>query len=444
MSDYAGPNFADTLERRRLSRAGYGAFVVVLAIAACWSALQVDPFTDTVTAHLAEADTLAAESPDRWSDWLTPAAPRVSSGWLGQLGMRAVCDLDGFSAAVLATAMARAAFVVLLAAACWRAEAALPACDRFLPPLAVQGDRPYSRRAPFSVAAVATALGTFAALPHILFVPQTAAVLGMGAVIVLLLRDRARCEQTGVVWTVPVIALVSINLHPLALLMPVWIAAMLAGAVWERSKRIQPPERPEADRRVCRYARLLLATLAACAATPSLVDTLRQASIIATEAVGPLTPFVHWIQAAPAGVVAMVVVVAFLSVAILHRVRVFQPLRAGERVALAATVLLCWHEASLRPLLAMAVMPMLTVLCGKIVWPSRPRRAARAALAGSAAVAAAVIALLTFMPRSSLAPNATGGVLRSSAMPQTSPASPVEAQPASSHGMSAVSGLDRN
>src|SRR5439155_25715264 len=100
-----------------------------------------------------------------------------------------------------------------------------------------------------------TSLRSFLTIPFIRFRPITFAMLMLAVIAWLLLRDRTK--RSKLVWLIVPLTMLLANVHLCAVLVPIWVACLLGGAIWERKD-------------VKRYALLLAATSLACRATPML------------------------------------------------------------------------------------------------------------------------------------------------------------------------------
>jgi len=194
------------------------------------------------------------------------------------------------------------------------------------------------------------------------------------------------------VWAVAPAAALTVNLHLYAGFIPAWIAALLAGSLWERYFVAQIAERREADRRVVRYFLLLSVTLASCLLTPMLPGILAVAlhyhykdPMVASGFIGEMRPFFL----GTAGHISGVLVAACLLCILIHRRR----LRPGEQVWLVLSVILLSRLGRFAPVFALAAAPQLAVTLPR--WSDVPlgRPFVRFAMAVLLAIGACRLAL---------------------------------------------------
>jgi hypothetical protein len=185
---------------------------------------------------------------------------------------------------------------------------------------------------------VAIAFAMYFSLPYLSFRPVTFAIVLLALCAWLILRDRRLGESTASVWLiVPVTALIT-NTHFFAILVPVWIVALLSGAMFEK-------------RNVKRYVIMLLATTFACAMTPMLPGAVRaiwqyQCSdpMLGAGVVAEFQPF--W--SGTLGMLSVALILGLLASMFLHRERI----RTGETIWMFGSVLLLIRLGRFAPVFA--------------------------------------------------------------------------------------------
>jgi hypothetical protein len=359
------------------ARVGFALLVALLALAAGGKAVLYDTLDPDCFWHLKVAEQLLADGVGPIVDRLSFASVQTAwspYSWLAELGMKALWDAGGYRAAVAAQAVLQGAFVVLVAWACRRSRAAPAAAARFLPPVdaAARAARPPA----YLACCVAAAAAGFVSLPYLSFRPVTASLVLLGVAMVLIVRDRARAERTRLVWLVPPLTALTVNLHLNAVFAPAWLAALLAGAAWEWLAVAHPPERPEACRRLTRCFLLTVATAAACCCTPMLPGMARTAlyysaadPMVASGYISEMRPFfLGTFGSASGGVVGLTIVL------VVGRLNRFRP---GERLMLAVGVAALSQWGRFAPVFALTAAPLLAVALGGLSdrvlgkWPVR-------------------------------------------------------------------------
>lgn len=369
-------------------RIGFALLLALLAVIAGGKAVLFDTIDPDCFWHLRVAQQLKADGVGPLVDRLSFASvqePWTPYSWLAELGMKAVWDAGGYRLAVAAQAGIQAAFVVLIALTCRRARPALPPRARFLPPVETLARWADGRPSYLACGVAAAAMG-FVALPYLSFRPVTAALVLQAACGLLVVRDRARDERTALVWLVPVMTALLVNLHLNAVFVPAGFAALLAGAVWERFVVAEPPEQPEACRRVARCFLLTLASAAACCCTPMLPGLVRAAlhygsadPMVASGHLAEMRPFFHGTFGSAAAAV-----VGLTLVLIVRRLGQFRP---GERLCLGLGVVLLSQWGRFAPVFALTAAPMLAVAVGRLSDRSLARLPVKLALATVLALA---------------------------------------------------------
>jgi hypothetical protein len=302
--------------------------------------------------HLRVADQLYSDGIGPLVDRLSFASnpePWTPYSWLAELVMRGVWHVAGWRGAVAGQALLESALVGLIALACYtRITERTPGG----PPW--QGKEEYRQLR----SGLATAYAMLLSLPYLSFRPATAALVVLAACTVLLVRDRARHERSAAVWLLIPLSAITVNLHLYAVFIPATVFMLLAGAVWERCSTRYLIDRPEADRRIGRYALLCGLCAVACLATPMLPGMVTAAMhyqfadpMVSGPVIAEMQPFYH----GAAGKIAGVAVLGFVFCLIRRPRR----LRAGEWAWLAMGTLLLFRLGRFAPLFAIWSAPML-------------------------------------------------------------------------------------
>jgi hypothetical protein len=320
----------------RRARAGFALIIALLALVPAAKAVLYDTLDPDSFIHLLAADQMSREGIGPIVDsqsYMSVREPWTPYSWLAEFGMKFVWDHGGYRAAVACHAIMAAGMVCVFAVAC--------------------ATRVGDEHGHFLRVAVATAFAAFLTIPYLSFRPVTAAMLVMAVIVWLLVRDRAAGERSRAVWLVVPLTALLINLHLYAIIVPAWLLALWAGALWERSRRS-----------IVRYGFLMIATAIACTATPMLPGVI--GSIAFYQAADPMVagsevkeylPF----YAGTAGKIAAALVIIMLGFAVARR----RELRAGEVFWLLGSVVLLMRMGRFSPVFAMAAAP--------IVAATRPR-----------------------------------------------------------------------
>src|SRR5439155_17546215 len=156
---------------------------------------------------------------------------------------------------------------------------------------------------------------------------------------------------------------------------PIWVACLLGGAIWERKD-------------VKRYALLLAATSLTCLATPMLPGAARTAwyyqsrdVMVASPIIAEMQPVYHGVL----GAVTVVLLIVLVAIAIVNR----QRLRAGEWIWLIVGAGLMLRLAKFAPMFALIAAP---VLAGTL--PAMSDRVLRKPLVAAAIAAVLAVALV--------------------------------------------------
>jgi hypothetical protein len=191
--------------------------------------------------------------------FMSQKTPWTPYSWLAELAMKRIWNLGGFRAAIATQSLLIGGIFALIA---------LAATTRGGSRIAV---------------AITTFTAAYLSLPYLSFRPATAALTLFALAVWLIIRDRAHDERTRTIWLLVPLTILMVNVHLFAVVVPLSISALLAGAICERrggaprrhsfaASKSAPAGRPlRGDAIRCsRYAVLLALTTAACCATPML------------------------------------------------------------------------------------------------------------------------------------------------------------------------------
>jgi hypothetical protein len=259
----------------RHARTGWLLLLSLLVTFAGSKAILYDTLDPDAFWHLRVAEQL-------WRDGIGPVVDHLSFmslktpwtpySWLAELAMKRIWDFGGFRAAIVVQAIMIAGIFAMIAVA--------------------SSARGGSRIA----GAIVTFCAAWLSLPYLSFRPATAALAMFAVAVWLLIRDRANGERTRGVWVLVPLTVLTVNVHLFAVVVPLSVAALLAGAIWER-------------RGARRYALLLMLTLGACCATPMLPGLIGSMwhfqtgdAMVAGPGIAELRPFysgpMGWLSAA--------------------------------------------------------------------------------------------------------------------------------------------------
>ena len=339
---------------------GAALLIVLVALAAGGKAVLFDTLDPDCFLHLLTADQLLSEGigplVDRQS-FASVSAPWTPYSWLGALGMKYVWDAGGFRAAVVAHSFMSAALVALIAGTCLvRTRAPDDETDddasRRQDPLYAT---PVVSR--FSVV-IAVAMSAFLSLPYLSFRPVTAAFVLLSLSTLLIVRDRRMGERSWAVWGVIPLTALTINIHLFATVVPMYLGAMMLGALWER-RGFEAPDWPEGDRRARRTGLLLAGTALACLATPMLpgipaaILHLQFDPIVTGPVIAEYQPFYR----GGLGVTAALILSALVLSAYLNR----KLLRAGEVIWMLVAFTMLLRMGRFAPVFAIGTAPIFAV-----------------------------------------------------------------------------------
>lgn len=340
---------------------GAALLIVLVALVAAGKAVLFDTVDPDCFLHLLAADQLLQDGigplVDRQS-FASVSTPWTPYSWLAALGMKWVWDNGGYRAAVALHAIMSAAIVALVAGTCL-VRTRSPEDDSsdsltrttspiYSPPVVSR----------FSMV-VATALAAFLSMPYLSFRPVTAAFVLLGIATLLIVRDRRMGERTLAVWLIIPITALMVNVHLFATVVPMYLGAMLLGALWERRGAFEAPDWPEGDRRAIRTGILLAGTLLACLATPMLpgfpaaVMHLQFDPIVTGPVIAEYQPFYR----GGLGMMTALVVGFLVLSAYLNR----RLLRSGDVIWMLMAFALLLRMGRFAPIFAITAVPLFAV-----------------------------------------------------------------------------------
>ena len=332
-------------------RIGFALLVGMIALFAAAKAIVYDTLDPDCFWHLRVGEQLLRDGVRPLTDSLAFASirePWVPYSWLAEIGMLKLWQAGGLRAVVGITALMQAMLVVFTAMACRELVAAR--CTG-------TGRNPDRR---WLAATLGVAFATFLSLPYLSFRPVTFAIVLLSCVAWLLLRDRRFQERSKSVWGIVPVTVLLANVHFFAFLVPVWVAALLAGAMWERWCRFDNSDLPELRRCVNRYALLLILTLAATAATPLLPGVIRSMlhytladPMVRSTVISEMQPF----YAGSMGKISLVLVLALSACVWMKQHRI----RAGELAWLLIGTALLLKLGRFSPIFAILAGPVLAL-----------------------------------------------------------------------------------
>jgi hypothetical protein len=244
--------------------------------------------------------------------------------------MKRIWDAGGFRAAAAVQAVMESAFVFFLGLG------------------ALEFSRRVDGKPRYLLSGVGAAIGAILSLAYLSFRPVTAALTILAFIAWILFRDRRLQQKSKLVWIIPPLTALLINIHFFALFVPLWAAALLAGDILEKSPRIR------------RGLLLFLASLAACCLTPmlpgtihSIVDYSSSDVMVHSAAVAEFRPFYLGLM----GNITAAFVVILLIGAIYHLVR--EPrIPIGETLWLAGSTVLLFRMGRMSPVFAIIAVPV--------------------------------------------------------------------------------------
>jgi len=320
-----GPRFDTRLDDRQI-RAGWLLLLALMLTVIASKAILYDTLDPDCFWHLRVADQLHREGIGPIVDSLsftTLKTPWAPYSWLGELAMRAIWNLGGFRLAIAVQSIMIASIFALIALA--------------------STTRGGSRMGVL----ICTFCSAYLSLPYLSFRPATAALVMFALTVWLIVRDRRYGEGTRSIWLLVPLTIVAVNVHLFATVIPLSIAALLAGAIREK-------------RGVRRYVLLLVLTLIACCMTPMLPGLIKTmwfyqagGSMVAASGIDELRPF----YSGPMGWISASIVGAGFLVCWNGRTR----LRAGEWFWLAGGTILLFRMGRFSPLYVIIASPIVSV-----------------------------------------------------------------------------------
>jgi hypothetical protein len=377
----------------RSAALGFALVLAMLAMAAAAKVVLYDTLDPDSFTHLRVADQISQQLSDRGT--VTPIVDQLSFAskrdpwtpysWLAELAMKSVWDAGGYRAAVATAAAVEALFVIFAGLAALEASRAragtlnvrsAPRPAASATPAMVRGADPtqfaqrarspivHTPRIPepprFTAAAIAAAAAAFLSLAYLSFRPVTLALCGISLCSWLLQRDRrlAASGRRGVaVWAIVPITAILANVHLFALVVPAWVAALMAGAALESRRESGAGESVRATRR---YMAMGIATALASFCTPLLPGMLRVLvhyqtadPMVAAGGIAELQPF----YTGGMGQISAVIVVAIAACVVAN----FRRLRSGDLIWLLLAGLMMFHMGRMAPLFALAAAPIIAV-----------------------------------------------------------------------------------
>lgn len=333
------------------TRIGFRLLIALIALIAAERIVLVDSLDPDAFWHLRVAEQLARDGIGPLVDEISYTSirtPWTPYSWLAELGMRAIWRATGLRGAVITHIILAMAIVLLGTLACRAAMTKRASSDRAIP---------------IAIAVLMAALWT---QPFVAFRPVSAAFVLLSICAWLLLRDRQRDQRSRAIWLIPPIVALTVNVHFFAILVPVWIGALMVGAMFERDRR-----------GVRRFALLLIATSLALLATPMLSGMIRSVAnfahadlLVASGTISEMTYL--WRNPPWGGVLATIGVAAIIWLIVKRR-----EVRVGEWIWFVGMTLLAARYARFTPLFAMIAAPLLArtlpttgarVLSLKSVW----------------------------------------------------------------------------
>jgi hypothetical protein len=283
--------------------------------------------------------------------------PWTPYSWLAELAMKWLWDAGGFRAAVAVQAIMESAFILLIGLGGLELSARVHGTPRYL------------------ASAIGAAIGGVLSLAYLSFRPVTAALLILALVAWLLLRDRRMKGRFRLVWLVPELTAVLVNIHFFALFVPLWIGAILCGDLFESRVRETP--------RIGRTALLLAASLVACLMTPLLAGTVHSILDYSTSDVMVRSAAIAEFRPFYLGVLGnfTAIFVLVLAFGVLYRVRREPRVPIGEALWFTGSTILLFRMGRMSPVFAIIAGPMFAAIVPGLKDRILTRRPILAALA---------------------------------------------------------------
>jgi hypothetical protein len=353
---------------------GFALLLSLLSLVAAGKVILADSLDPDCFWHLRVGAEIAQQSwPHPLIDDLSFSSTRqpwTPYSWLAELAMKKLWDIGGFRAAIAAQALMESAFIFLIGLCALELSTRVHGHARYFP------------------SALAAAIAGLFSLAYLSFRPVTAALVILAFIAWLLLRDRRLNQRSKLVWLVPPITAILINIHFFALFVPLWTGALLAGDLLQHSPHIR------------RGALLFALSLIACCLTPLLPGTLRSVFdygandvMVHSSNIAEFQPFYLGIMG---NISAAFVVLLFICV-IYHLAR--PPLSPfGEVIWLAGSTILLFRMGRMSPVFAIIAAPIFAAVIPSLSDAILTRRPIVAALA--VVLALAGISIFRAFPRS--------------------------------------------
>jgi hypothetical protein len=302
--------------------------------------------------HLRVGEQLLHEGIHPLHDHLSFASirePWTPYSWLAEIGMFKLWVIGGYRAAILMTS------ILIIGTLAFTTMAAREMIESVRPSTDDHAESPR-----FLETVISIGFASFLSLPYLSFRPVTAAICLLAACVWLVIRDRRLVERSVAVWLVVPLAAFIINLHLFALLIPIWSACLLLGALIEKYRPNDADGLDELRRRARRYGTLLVLTVLACCCTPmlrGLLVTIHHYSLrdpmVASNVISEMQPFWHGSM----GKVSLALVLFSLGCLIHGRSR----LRPGNLAIWVITLVLLLWMGRFSPIYALAAAPLLAI-----------------------------------------------------------------------------------
>ena len=299
---------------------GFWLFVACVAAVCASKTVLSDTLDPDLFWHLRVAEQLRADGIGPIVDKLSFTSikqPWTPYSWLAELFMEFCWRTLGWQSAVAVEAIMVVATIVLIALCCLE----LAGRDRRMN------------------CAVGTVVGALFATPYLAFRPVTFAIVLLGLIAWLLLRDLRLQERSRAVWLVVPLTALCTNIHLAAVVAPVWVACLLVRAPGERERRAW-----------VRCVMLFVATGLATLATPMLPGVVRTGWHYLTSDVMVRSGGIEEVQ--PLGPVMLAATVAVVFVMLLRR-----GIRAGEALWTLLTALMMLRMSRFAPMFAFIAAP---------------------------------------------------------------------------------------
>ena len=310
----------------RLGAIGFWLFVGCIAGIGVSKTVLSDTLDPDLFWHLRVAEQLRAQGVHPLVDSLSFTSikdPWTPYSWLAELFMEWSWRTLGWQSAIAWEAGATIAIIALIA-------------------LCAAESRPVPGPVSRLNCAIATAIAAIFTIPYLAFRPITFAIVILGICAWLLLCDRRLAERSRGVWVIVPLTALCVNIHLAAVFAPIWVACLLAGAIWERSRRS-----------IYRYAALLGATSLACLATPMLPGVVRTGWHYITSDVMVASGGIAEVQ--PLGPIMLALAAAVIVAALINR----RATRLGEWLWLIVTALMMLRMSRFAPMFAFVAAPVL-------------------------------------------------------------------------------------